>query len=42
MKDVATESGNDGEIVLVSKHSNLKLDKLTTYVLASRELFPAK
>src|ERR1700685_232799 len=42
MKDVATESRNDGEIALISKHSNIKLDKLTTYVLASRDLFPAK
>jgi hypothetical protein len=42
MKDVETASGNDGEITLVSKHSNIKLDKLTTYVLASRDLVPAK
>ena len=42
MKDVETASGNDGEIALVSKHSNIKLDKVTTYVLASRDLFPAK
>jgi hypothetical protein len=30
MKDVETASGNDGEIALVSKHSNIKLDKVTT------------
>jgi hypothetical protein len=40
MKDVETEGGNDGEIARVSKHSNIKLDKVTTYVLASRDLFP--
>jgi len=44
MKNVETDRGNDGTIALVSSHSNIKLDKLTTYVLASPELLvvPAK
>lgn len=42
MKDVETTSTNDGTITLVSKRTNIKLDKLTTYVLASRDLFSAK
>ncbi len=42
MKDVETASGNDGAIALVSKRTNIKLDKLTTYVLASGDLLPPK
>jgi hypothetical protein len=42
MKDVETASGNDGTITLVSKRTNIKLDKLTTYVLASSDLVSAK
>ena len=42
MKDVVAESGTDGSLALVSKQSNIKLDKLTTYVLASGDLLPAK
>lgn len=34
MKDVDTQRGSDGGIVLVSSHTNLKLDRFTTYVLA--------
>ncbi len=34
MKDVETDRGNDGTITLVSRQSNIKLDKVTTYVLA--------
>ena len=34
LKDVDTERGSDGGIVLVSSHTNLKLDRFTTYVLA--------
>ena len=41
MKDVETASSNDGSLALVSKR-NIKLDKLTTYVLASGDLLPAK
>ena len=42
MKDVQSVSGNDGALALVSKNTNIKLDKLTTYVLASGDLLPAK
>jgi hypothetical protein len=42
MKDVETLSSNDGTISLVSKRTNIKLDKLTTYVLASSDLVSAK
>jgi hypothetical protein len=42
MKDVETTRGNDGTIALISKRTNIKLDKLTTYVLAPEEVAPAK
>jgi len=42
MKDVETTSGGDGTLALSSKRTNLKLDKLTTYVLASGDLLPPK
>jgi len=42
MKGVVAESGSDGSLALVSKQSNIKLDKLTTYVLASGDLLAAK
>lgn len=42
MKDVETISSNDGTLTLVSKRMNIKLDKLTTYVLASGDLLSAK
>jgi hypothetical protein len=42
MKNVACSSAHDGTLALVSKRSNIKLDKLTTYVLASGDLLPAK
>jgi hypothetical protein len=42
MKDVETASSNDGTLTLVSKRTNIKLDKLTTYVLASADLLSAK
>jgi hypothetical protein len=42
MKDVETASGNDGEIAIVCKRANLKLDKLTTYVFAGSDQLPAK
>ncbi len=38
--DSATDSG--GVVTLTSKHSNIKLDKSTTYVLAATDLLPAK
>ena len=37
MKDVEAAQGEDGVILLVSKRSNIKLDKLTTYVLTTGE-----
>jgi len=42
MKDVATTNGSDGAITLVSARTNLKLDKLTTYVLANTDLLSRK
>lgn len=42
MKDVETLSSSDGTITLVSKRTNIKLDKLTSYVLASSDLVSAK
>jgi hypothetical protein len=41
MKDVES-AGTNGTLTLVSKRNNIKLDKLTTYVLASSDLLPAK
>ena len=40
MKDVEAGSSTDGTLTLVSKRSNLKLDKLTAYVFASGDLSP--
>jgi hypothetical protein len=42
MKDVKATSGSDGTVTLVSKKTNIKLDRLTTYVLASGDLSSAK
>ena len=42
MKDVETVSRDDGTVTLVSKRTNIKLDKLTTYVLANANLLPGK
>jgi len=42
MKNVKSASGADGSVVLVSSHSNIKLNKVTTYVLAINELLPGK
>jgi len=42
MKDVECSNGADGTLALVSKRNNIKLDKITTYVLASDNLVPAK
>jgi hypothetical protein len=41
MKQVEPVQAADGTISLTSKHSNLKLDKYTTYVLTSAEPAPA-
>jgi len=40
MKHVETSLKSDGAITIVSSHSNLKLDRLTTYVLANGALSP--
>jgi hypothetical protein len=42
MKNVDASTNNDGTLALVSKRGNIKLDKLTIYVLASGDLLPAK
>lgn len=42
MKDVEYANGTDGSLALVCKRTNIKLDKLTTYVLSSGDLLPAK
>jgi hypothetical protein len=42
MEDVESTRGADGAVALVSKRTNIKLDKLTTYVLAGGDLLPAK
>jgi hypothetical protein len=42
MKNVESERGQDGAIAIVCKHSNLKLDKLTVYVLAGNDLIAGK
>jgi len=38
IKDVESTRARDGAVALTSKHSNIKLDKSTTYVFASGEL----
>jgi hypothetical protein len=40
MKNVESASGSDGTVALTSMHSNIKLDKTTTYVLAAGDLLP--
>jgi hypothetical protein len=42
MEDVESTRGSDGAVALVSKRTNIKLDKLTTYVLADSDLLPTK
>jgi hypothetical protein len=42
MDEVESARGSDGAVALVSKRTNIKLDKLTTYVLAGSDLLPAK
>ena len=42
MKNVTSEGGSDGSVVLVSSRSNIKLNKVTTYILAVNELLPGK
>jgi len=42
MKNIDSSSASDGVITLTSRHSNIKLDKSTTYVLAATDLRPVK
>jgi len=42
MKNVDSVINSDGSVTLTSMHSNIKLDKLTTYVLATGDLVPKK
>ena len=42
MKNVESARNSDGAIAITSSHSNIKLDKLTTYVLATVDLLPPK
>jgi hypothetical protein len=42
LKNIESTSQNDGAITLTSTHMNIKLDKVTTYVLASGDLMPRK
>jgi hypothetical protein len=42
MKNVESTRNSDGAVTLTSKHSNIKIDKLTTYVLATGDLLPMK
>jgi hypothetical protein len=38
MKNVESSRNSEGAVTLTSKHSNIKLDKTTTYVLATGNL----
>jgi hypothetical protein len=42
LKNIDSTSQTDGAITLLSTHMNIKLDKVTTYVLASGDLMPRK
>jgi hypothetical protein len=42
MKDVESTRQSDGALVLSSTHVNIKLDKTTTYVLATDDLAAGK
>jgi len=42
MKNVESIRNSDGSLTLTSKRSNLKIDKLTTYVLAQDDLMTAR
>jgi hypothetical protein len=41
MKNIESSRGTDRSITLISKRSNVKLDKSTTYVLAAGDLLPS-
>jgi hypothetical protein len=42
MKNVDSTRTSDGAVTLASKRFNIKIDRLTTYVLATGDLLPAK
>ena len=42
MTNVQSARGPDGSVILVSSHSNIKLNKRTTYVIAVNGLLPGK
>jgi len=42
MKNVMSMHADDGTLAITSSHSNIKLDKLTTYVFAASDWTPAK
>jgi hypothetical protein len=42
MKNVDSTRNNDGAVILTSNRANIKIDKLTTYVLAKDDLLPAR
>src|ERR1700729_3138906 len=42
MKDIESAKNSEGVIAIVSRNSNIKLDKLPTYVLATSDPLPAK
>jgi|ERR1039458_2142812 hypothetical protein len=42
MKNVDSTRNSDGAVTLTSKRLNIKIDKLTTYVLATGDLLPTK
>jgi hypothetical protein len=42
MKNVESARNGDGAVTIISSHSNIKLDTLTTYVLATNDLLPPK
>jgi hypothetical protein len=42
MKNIESTNNSAGAVILTSSHANIKLDKVTTYVLASGDLLPKK
>jgi len=42
MKYIESTRAGDGGVTLTSEHSTIKLDRLTTYVLAPGDLSPKK
>jgi hypothetical protein len=40
MKNVESTRNSDGSVTLTSKSFNIKIDKATTYVLATGDLLP--